>query len=157
MGYEESWYKVWLTAAPLLPTRGLERLRTALIEDDPRLLSGTTTAPPPLACVQDWICEGACILGYPFAFEDGDGELIGGEDKLLPLPASTKTVGYVEERFAKVCFEVDQALGEPAAIRRLLNRWDCDDPNEPSLTRERVRQEMIPCVEAELERRKATY
>ncbi len=148
----ESWELVWNAAAPLLPTRGLERLRTALLEDDPRLLQGSTTSPPPLVCCQDWQCEGACLLGYPFAFEEEEGDLpkdpeIGCQSPMQHKPG-VRTVGEVEENFARVCFELDQALGEPAACRLLLN-WFDETP------RERMRAALTPCVEAELERRKA--
>ena len=34
------------------------------------------------------------------------------------------TVADVEEFFARVCFEADQALGEPAACRWFLNWFD---------------------------------
>ena len=149
--YDIAWRRVWLAAAPLLPTRGLERLRTALAEDDPRLLQEATTSPPPLACVQDWPCEGGCLIAYPVAFEDGDGALtnyIDEDGSVRHLPASAKTVGEVEERFAKVCYEVDKAVGEPAAIRYLLNQYD-------SWPRADMRRHLLPCVEAELERRKA--
>lgn len=145
----ESWEKVWQVAAPMLPTRGLERLLLALRDDDPRLIQQATTSPPPLACVQDWPCEGACLLGYPFAFEDGDAgaevaaSFASNVTKVYP---STKTVGEVELQFARMCFDIDTALGEPAAVRYLLN-WFDETP------RDEMRQKMLPLVEAELNRR----
>ena len=42
------------------------------------------------------------------------------------------TVGEVEEFFARVCFEADQRLGEPAACRWFLN-WFDDTPREDIL------------------------
>ena len=49
----DSWRKVWRDGlAPLISTEGLEALRTALCDDDARLLQGATTTPPPLQCVQ---------------------------------------------------------------------------------------------------------
>ena len=109
----ESWRKVWREGfAPQLSNRGLESLRQALLTDDPRLLQGATTSPPPLQCVQDWPVEGACVLGY--SAWQGDG---------------LETVAEVEEFFARACFEADQCLGEPAACRWFLN-WFDDTPRE---------------------------
>ena len=104
----ESWQKVWRDGvAPLLSTPALEALRRALVEDDTRLVQGSTTTPPPLQCVQDWPVEGACALG--FCGWQGDG---------------LETVGEVEEFFARMCFEIDQRLGEPAGCRWFLNWFD---------------------------------
>jgi hypothetical protein len=109
----ESWRKVWREGlAPEVSTPGLDALRQALIHDDPRLLQGATTAPPPLQCVQDWPVEGACGLGY--CGWQGDG---------------LETVAQVEEFFAKACFEADRRLGEPAACRWFLN-WFDDTPRD---------------------------
>src|SRR5437588_819359 len=104
----ESWRKVWREGlAPVLSTTGLDSLRKALLNDDARLLQGATTTPPPLQCVQDWPVEAACGLGY--CGWQGEG---------------LETVAEVEEYFARVCFEVDQLLGEPAACRWFLNWFD---------------------------------
>ena len=104
----EIWRKVWREGVePLLSTRALEALRGALVQDDPRLQQGATTTPPPLACVQDWPVEGACALGYCGWVGDG-----------------LETVGEVEEFFARMCFEIDQRLGEPAGCRWFLNWFD---------------------------------
>jgi len=104
----ESWRKVWRDGlAPLLSTPGLESLRRGLLSDDPRLLQGATTTPPPLPCVQDWPVEAACALGY-----------CGWQGDQL------ESVAQVEEYFARMCFEADQRLGEPAAIRWFLNWFD---------------------------------
>lgn len=109
----ESWRKVWREGlAPQLSTRGLEALRHALLENDARLLQGATTTPPPLQCVQDWPVEGACVVGY--CAWQGDG---------------LQTVAEVEDFFAKVCYEADQVLGEPAAVRWFLN-WFDETPRE---------------------------
>ena len=109
----ESWRKVWRDGlAPLISTAGLEALATALCNDDARLLQGATTTPPPLQCVQDWPVEGACALGYCGWVGDG-----------------LETVAEVEEYFARLCFEVDQRLGEPAACRWFLN-WFDETPRE---------------------------
>ncbi len=102
------WQKVWREGVePLLSGKGLEALRKALETDDGRLQQGVTTTPPPLMCVQDWPCEGACALGY--CGWKGDG---------------LETVGEVEEFFARMCYEVDVRMGEPAAVRWFLNWFD---------------------------------
>ena len=104
----ESWRKVWRDGlAPQLSTAGLEALHQGLATDDPRLLQGATTTPPPLQCVQDWPVEAACVLGY--CAWQGEG---------------LETVAEVEEYFARACFEADQLLGEPAACRWFLNWYD---------------------------------
>jgi len=94
---------------------GLQALATALMTDDPRLIQGATTTPPPLTCVQDWPVEAGCLIAYPGVVECG-----GWGDA---------TVCEVEEFFARICFEVDQLLGEPAACRWLLN-WFDDTPRD---------------------------
>jgi hypothetical protein len=104
----EAWRKVWREGVvPQLSTAGLEALRLGLTTDDARLLQGATTTPPPLQSVQDWAVEAACAVG--FCGWQGDG---------------METVAEVEEFFARVCFEADQALGEPAACRWFLNWFD---------------------------------
>jgi hypothetical protein len=119
----ESWQKVWREGvAPLLSTTSLEVLQDALLNDDGRLLQGATTSPPPLQCVQDWPCEGACAIGY--CGWQGDG---------------LETVAEVEEFFAQMCFEVDQRLGEPAACRWFLN-WFDETP------RDQMREQLLPEV-----------
>jgi hypothetical protein len=104
----DSWRRVWREGvAPLVSTEGLEALRHGLASDDARLIQGATTTPPPLACVQDWPVEAACGLG--FCGWQGDG---------------LETVAEVEEFFARMCFEIDQRLGEPAGCRWFLNWFD---------------------------------
>lgn len=116
----ESWRKVWRDGVePLVSTEGLEALRRGLASDDARLLQGATTTPPPLMCVQDWPVEAACALGYCGWLGDG-----------------LETVAEVEEFFARMCFEIDQRIGEPAACRYFLNWWD-------ETPREDLRREML--------------
>ena len=104
----ESWRMVWRSGlAPVLSTAGLTTLRDALESDDHRLVQGATTTPPPLMCVQDWPVEAACALGYCGWVGDG-----------------LETVGEVEEFFARMCFAIDQRLGEPAGCRWFLNWFD---------------------------------
>jgi hypothetical protein len=131
----ESWQKVWRDGvAPLLSTQALEALRRGLVEDDARLLQGSTTTPPPLQCVQDWPVEAACALGY--CGWRGEG---------------LETVAEVEEFFARMCFEIDQRLGEPAGCRWFLN-WFDETPRDqmrPQLLTEVSR--ILAQREAELE------
>ncbi len=126
----ETWRKVWRQGlAPLLSTPGLEALRRALLSDDPRLLQGATLSPPPLRCVQDWAVEGACALGY-CGWQGDDLE----------------TVAEVEEFFARTCFEADERLGEPAAVRWFLN-WFDETP------RDEMRRQLLAEVNRSLARR----
>ncbi len=123
----ESWRLVFRDGfVPVLSTAGLIAVRDALRTDDPRLMQGATTTPPPLMCVQDWPCEAACALG--FCGWQGDDLL---------------TVGDVEEFFARACFEADQRLGEPAACRWFLN-WFDDTP------RDQMRRELLEEIELAL-------
>jgi hypothetical protein len=104
----ETWQKVWRDGvAPNLSTRSLETLRGALERNDRALLQGTATFPPPLEALKNHVVEGACAVGY--CGWQGDG---------------LETVAEVEEFFARVCFETDRRLGEPAASRWFLNWFD---------------------------------
>jgi hypothetical protein len=110
----EAWRRVWREAfAPQLSTAGLEAVRTALVQDDRRLLQGTTMSPPPLRCVRDWSVEAACLLG--FCGWQGEG---------------LRTVVEVEGFFAGVCAAADLRLGEPAACRWFLNWFDATPRDE---------------------------
>ena len=123
----ESWRNVWRNGfIPLISTAGLEALADALRHNDPRLTQGSTTTPPPLMCVQDWPVEAACAIGYCGWIGEG-----------------LTRVGEVEEYFARLCFEADQRLGEPAACRWWLNWYD-DTP------RHEMRREVLAEVELEL-------
>jgi hypothetical protein len=93
--------------APLLSTRVLLALKKALAVDDPALIQGATTEPPPLQAVQEWPVEVACAIAY--AGWQGEGLV---------------TIGQVEDFFAQVCFGADKALGEPAGCRWFLNWFD---------------------------------
>jgi len=119
----ESWRSTWRKGfAPVLPLDGLKALKVALETDDRRLTQGSTTTPPPLMCVADWICEAGCpIATCGVAVNGGYG---------------VSTVGSVEEFFARACFDADQRLGDPAACRWFLN-WVDDTP------RDRMRSELL--------------
>lgn len=126
----ESWRKVWREGlVPQLSTAGLEALEVALMTDDSRVLQGATTSPPPLQCVQDWPVEGCCVLG--FCGWQGEG---------------LQTVAEVEECFARLCFEADQVLGEPAAVRWFLNWYD-------ETPRDQMRRELLAEVQLALSER----
>jgi hypothetical protein len=128
----ESWRKVWRDGlVPVLSIEGLEALRQGLVEDDARLIQGATTTPPPLASVQDWPVEAACVLGY--SGWQGEG---------------LETVAEVEEFFARVCFEIDQRLGEPAGCRWFLNWYD-------ETPRDEMRSELLAEVNRALALRRA--
>jgi len=128
----ESWRKVWREGvAPLIEANGLQALRAALVSDDARLLQGATTTPPPLQCVQDWPVEAACALGY--CGWQGEG---------------LHSVAEVEAYFARLCFEVDQRLGEPAACRWFLN-WFDETP------RDEMRALLLAAVNRTLAQRRA--
>lgn len=116
----QTWQKVWRQGiCPLLNRNHLEVLREALIRDEPELLQGMTTNPPPLYCTQDWPCEGSCGLTY-----------MGWRgDKL-------QTVGECEEFFSRLCLGIDNLLGEPAGCRWFIN-WHDETP------REQMRQELV--------------
>lgn len=127
----ESWRNCWRKGvAPELSTPGLEALRAALVSDNPRLIQGATTTPPPLACVQDWPCEGACAI--TLAGWLGDGH---------------ELVGEAEEYFVQACFAIDRRMGECAACQWFLN-WFDETP------REEMRRELLYEVNLELATRK---
>lgn len=123
----QPWQKAWREGfQPPISYEGLLALREALISDDPNLLQGSTTKPPPLMCVQDWDTEAACAVSYT-----------GWKgDHLI-------TVGEVEEYFARMCYECDQRIGEQAGCRHFLNWWD-------ETPREVARQELLIEVESRL-------
>ncbi|VTT98896.1 unnamed protein product [Gemmataceae bacterium] len=126
----ESWRLVWREGfAPVLATARLVAIAEGLRADDPRLIQGNTTWPPPRTVPDDTRCEAACLLGFCGWVADGLG-----------------TVGEVEEVFAELCFAADARLGEPAACRWLLNAWD-DTP------REVMGPQMIAEIEYELGKR----
>jgi hypothetical protein len=125
----ESWRVVWRDGfCPSLADEHLSRLLKGLREDSAKLTQGSTTTPPPLMCVQDWPAEAADAIAF-CCCEWGE-----------------TTVGQAEEFFARLCFEADQRLGEPAACRWFLN-WFDDTP------RDEMRRELIAEVERETFRR----
>ena len=110
----EMWRKVFREGfLPSLKTEHLVALREVLASDDPRLIQGATTSPPPLQCVQDWPAEAGCLIGFCGIIENGGfGEA---------------TVGQAEEWFFQAATQIDSRMGETAAIRWLTNWWDETD------------------------------
>src|SRR5947209_4873826 len=100
----EAWRTVWRAGiGPQLSASALAALWQALLTDDPALIQGQTTQPPPVqSCQHEPVC-GACLIGYAGWIGDG-----------------LRTVAEVEEFFANVCFEAGALLGEPSAARYLL-------------------------------------
>lgn len=132
----ESWRRVWRNGiVPLVSIPELEALRDALQSDDPRLIQGATTVPPPLYSVQDWPCEAACAISIM-----GTGVLGNLYDKRKSFTEmACVTVGTLEEYFAKMCFEIDSLIGEPAGCRWFLNWYD-------ETPREEMIRELLPEV-----------
>lgn len=122
-----AWQTVWRDAlAPLLSTDDLLALHAALTSDDARIIQGTTTSPPPLACVSDWPCEGACAIGF------------------VGMTRGLVTVGEVEEFFARMCAAIDQRLGQMAGCRWFLNHFD-------ETPRDEMRRELLAEIARTLE------
>jgi hypothetical protein len=120
----QAWQHVWRKGiVPQLTVAGLEGLKKALEENRRSLLTGATTFPPPLQCMQNEPVEGCCPLCY--ALLDGN----------RPEYVS---VGALEERFAEACFRADQLCGEPGAIRWFLNA--IDEWSRPELLQNLLRE-----------------
>jgi hypothetical protein len=135
-----TWQTVWRRGfLPHLKERHLLALKSALQNNDPTLIQGATTSPPPLQCVQHWPVEAACLLSY-----------MGWKGDALD------TVAEVEDFFARLCFQAEKEIGEPAAHRWLLNFWDESDRAEAvaALLEEVNRAlELEPCGAGVMDRR----
>lgn len=99
---------------PVLTTPQLLALREGLRADDPALIQGATTTPPPMQGFLDWPCEAGCLIAYA-GWKEENGYL--------------KTVGEVEEFFAQTCCHVDNNLGEPVGVGHILE-WFDDAPRD---------------------------
>jgi hypothetical protein len=125
----EPWRTVWRGVAPLLPTAGLEALREALADDDPRLIQGGISAPFTF-CEQSRAAspvEAACPVGYC----GWHGEPLG-------------TVGEVLSYFDRISEQADKLLHETDVLRWFTFRfWD-------HYSRGHVFRELLPEVEREL-------
>ena len=104
----EKWRRVWREGlAPKLSRPGLLALQSALFNDDPQLLQGTTCYPPLLDVMRERAVEGTCALGY--CGWRGEG---------------LRRVGQIEDYFRALCDAADAAFSEPAACRFFLNWYD---------------------------------
>lgn len=127
-----AWQRAWrVGVAPQLSTAGLRSLKVALERDDPQLITGATTSPPPLACMENLPVDGC----YPLCWALLDGR--------KPQEVS---VGPLEERFFAACCQADRLLGEPAAARYFLNQVD-------AWGRQQLIQNLIPEIERTLAER----
>lgn len=128
----EKWRRVWREGlVPQLSEVGLRALRSALINDDSRLIQGTVSSPPPLDALRDCLVEGSCAISY--CGWRGEG---------------LRTVGQIDAFFARVCERADDVFHEPAACRYFLN-WFDDAP------RAVMRREMLAEVTLALQGRLA--
>jgi hypothetical protein len=126
----QMWQNVFRVGlAPQLTEDDLLALARGLEDDDKRLAQGYTTDPPPMKGLWDFPVCACCPISF-----------VGLAARGLT------TVGQVDEWFAKACFEIDRLFGEAASSRWLLNYLD-DTP------RERMREELLAEVRAELARR----
>jgi hypothetical protein len=126
----EDWRHCWRVGfAPQFSDAGLEALRLALTDDDPKLIQNGTTMPR--GYVLDWPAEAACPVGYTGWMGDG-----------------LQTVGEVENYFGTLCEKAGRRLGGAAGAAQMLN-WIDDTP------RDEMRRELLPEVERELARRVA--
>jgi hypothetical protein len=122
-GFVPEWQRVFANGfAPQLGIDGLRALRNALENNDPHLIQGATTVPPPLRVMEDEDVEAACAI--VFCGWQGVG---------------LTTVGQAEEFFARACYDCDQIMGESAACRHFLN-WFDDTP------RDEMRKLLLPVV-----------
>lgn len=133
-----SWKCVWRRGfAPLLSTRSLEALAAALEADDQRLRQGTTSGPTVITQTREGAVLGhlppeyACAIGW--CGWQGEG---------------LETVPEVEEFFARMCFEVDQRLGQGGACRWFIN-WFDETP------RHTMRRELLAEIRHNLAEREA--
>lgn len=128
----ESWEKVLREGIlPYMTQQQIEALLQGVETDDPQLLQGATTTPPPLLCVQDWPVKAADAIGFAYWKSESD--------------PSKVTVGQVEKFFAKICYESDTKTGNPADCRFFLNWYD-DTP------REEMRTELAKVIKHYLEK-----
>jgi hypothetical protein len=104
----EKWRRTWRHGlVPQLSRAGLLALQTALTRNDPRLLQGVVSSPPPLDALGQQACRGACAIGY--CGWQGD---------------DLRSVAEVEAFFHRVCEGADAVFAEPAACRYFFNWFD---------------------------------
>lgn len=130
----EKWRSVWRNGvAPVLPSMELTALRDALAKDDPRLIQGATSKPPPLDGLRDFPVEAACALG--FCGWQGEG---------------LASVREVIEFFNRICTVIDDLLDDPAGCRHFLNWFD-------NMPREKMRLELLSEVELTLKEKEVSF
>src|SRR5437016_669162 len=101
----EKWRRIWREGlAPNLSHDGLLALQSALIQNDPRLLQGAITSPPPLEALRECAVNGTCAISY-----------CGWQGERL------HTVGEIETYFHRICDLAAIVFHEPAACRYFLN------------------------------------
>ena len=104
----EKWRRVWREGlAPQIARAGLLALQTALWRDDPRLIQGSVSSPPPLDALRHRSVEATCAISY--CGWQGEGQ---------------RNVGQVGEYFHRICDAADAAFHESAACRYFLNWYD---------------------------------
>ncbi|MBM3995175.1 MAG: hypothetical protein FJ303_13635 [Planctomycetes bacterium] len=126
----EKWRRVWREGlAPNLPVAGLLALERALRDDDPRLLQGVVSTPPPFEAVRNATVTSCCAICY-----------CGWKGDRL------RTVGEVEAFYHRICESADAVFSEAAACRFFLNWYDATPRYE-------MRHEMLGEVRRTLARR----
>lgn len=129
------WEHAWRVGiAPQADTDGLLSLLTALSADDPRLVQGACTVPPPLRAYHDWPVEAADAVVWL--------EWRGAENP------DCDSVGDCERAFARLMSVADDLLGVPAGAREFLG-WFDDTP------RAEMRSTLSAMIRSELWRRAA--
>ena len=107
-----SWRKVFTDGfAPGISDDGLAMLRDELLAwPGGRLIQGQTTFPSPAdpGNYKDVPCKKACAIGLAGWAACGD----------------RATAGEVEDLFARLCFDADEAIGEQYVCRHFLNWFD---------------------------------
>lgn len=121
----EPWAAAWRQyIVPHLPASGLSALLSALKDDDPTLIQGSTTLPPPLLQTIGLPCEAGCAIAYA-----------------LWKGTPVDTVGEVERLFAAaVNASASNSMNGYNESRAFLNWFD--DTPRPQMIRE-----LIPEVE----------
>lgn len=123
----QSWQLAWHEGfVPGLTVAGLEKLKAAIIADDPRLIQRATVKPMPILCSENLPVEAACALGY-----------CGWQGESL------SKINEVEEFFVKAYFDADQRLYNPGACRQFLIWFD-------TTPHDQMRKLLLPEVELAL-------
>jgi hypothetical protein len=116
------WQRAWRDGiVPQLSTAGLEALQKALECDDPALIQGQSLLPPPLQSHESDPVIAACAIGLAAWKADCQ---------------EGAPVGEVDIRFAEICSNASQRLGEPGAVHFFLAQYD-------SWTREEMRRNLL--------------